>query len=253
MIALYGMSSPNVRKVVIALEEMGLAYQRHHIAVFRGAQFDDAFLALSPMAKVPVLCDPAGPAGAVPVFESGAILLYLAETYGPQFCPVAGPERWDVLRWLMLQVANVGPALGQHSHFRLQADANAYAAGRFRRMSAQVYRALERRLAEAEWLGGGAYSIADMAAYPWARYLKRHGMDPAEFPCLEAWKARIAARPAVARAAQVILDWGDRDHADRQAMTDADRAMIAGLHIPAPSAQAAATYRGQNEGRGRHA
>ena len=115
----------------------------------------------------------------------------------------------------MLQMANVGPALGQHSHFRLQAEAQPYAARRFRHMAAQVYRALERRLDEAEWLGGTDYSIADMATYPWARYLKRHGLDPAEFPALEAWKARIAARPAVARAARTIIAWGDADYADR--------------------------------------
>lgn len=249
MITLYGMSSPNVRKVLIALEEIGLTYRTERVAVFRGAQFDEAFLALNPMGKVPVLLDPDGPAGDVPIFESGAILLYLAETYAPQFLPAAGPARWEVMKWLMLQVANVGPALGQHSHFRLQADESPYAARRFRHMAAQVYRALERRLGESEWLGGEAYSIADMATYPWSRYLKRHGMDLAEFPRLEAWKARVAARPAVERAAQAILAWGDADHADRTSATPEERERFAGLHIPAPSAQAAATYRGQNERR----
>jgi len=245
------MSSPNVRKVLIALEEIGLPYDGQRVAVFRGEQFGDDFLALSPMAKVPVLIDRQGPAGETPIFESGAILIYLAETYAPRFLPAEGAGRWEVLKWLMLQVANVGPALGQHSHFRLQAEQSPYAARRFRHMAAQVYRALERRLGEAEWLGGAAYSIADMAAYPWARYLKRHGMDLAEFPRLEAWKARIAARPAVERAAQAIIAWGDADYADRTATTPEEREMFAGLHIPAPDAQAAATYRGQNEGRGR--
>ncbi len=250
MITLYGMSSPNVRKVLIALEEIGLPWRGERVAVFRGEQYDEAFLALNPMAKVPVLRDPEGPAGAVPIFESGAILIYLAESYGPQFLPAAGPGRWDVLKWLMLQVANVGPALGQHSHFRLQAQAEPYAARRFRHMAAQVYRVLERRLGEAEWLGGEIYSIADMATYPWSRYLKRHGMDLAEFPRLEAWKARIAARPAVERAAQAILAWGDADHADRMAATPEQRELFAGLHIPAPDAQAAAAFKGQNERRG---
>jgi GSH-dependent disulfide-bond oxidoreductase len=236
-LTLYGMSSPNVRKVVIALEEIGLPYRTRHVAVFRGRQFEEDFLALNPMAKVPVILDPSGPAGEVPIFESGAILVYLAESYAPQFLPVAGPARWEVLEWLMLQVAQVGPALGQHSHFRLQAEANPYAATRYRHMAAQVYRVLERRLGEAEWLGGAAYSIADMATYPWARYLKRHGMDLAEFPLLEAWKARIA--------------WGDADYADRTGATPEQRAMFAGLHIPAPDAQAAATYRGQTERRNR--
>lgn len=251
MITLYGMSSPNVRKVLIALEEIGLPYDAIRVAVFRGEQFDDDFLALSPMAKVPVLRDPDGPAGAAPIFESGAILIYLAETYGPRFYPAEGAARWEVLKWLMLQVANIGPALGQHSHFRLQAEEHPYAARRFRHMAAQVYRALERRLTEAEWLGGEAYSIADMATYPWSRYLKRHGMNPTEFPALEAWKARIAARPAVERAARAILAWGDADYVDRTIASPEERDRFAGLHIPAPSAQSAATYRGQTERRKR--
>lgn len=250
MIELYGMSSPNVRKILIMLEEITLPYRSHHIAVFCGKQFDEGFLALNPMAKVPVLRDAQGPAGEVPIFESGAILIYLAETYAPQFLPAAGPGRWEVLKWLMLQVANVGPALGQHSHFRLQADANPYAATRFRHMAAQVYRALERRLSEAPWLGGEAYSIADMATYPWSRYLRRHGMDPAEFPHLTAWKERLAGRPAVIRAFEAIKPWAEQDRADRAAATPEERDTLIWLHIPAPSAQAAATYRGQNEGRG---
>lgn len=245
MITLYGMSSPNVRKVVIALEEIGCAYRCEHVAVFRGRQFDDSFLALNPMAKVPVLCDPLGPAGDTPLFESGAILIYLAESHAPQFYPAQGAARWETLKWLMLQVANVGPALGQHSHFRLQAGDNAYAAARFRRMAAQAYQALERRLGEAEWLGGDAYSIADMATYPWARYLKRHGHDPAAFPHLTAWTARVAARPAVARAWTAIKAWGERDSADRAAATPAERDRFLGLHIAAPSAEAAAAHRGQ--------
>jgi GST-like protein len=240
MIELFGMSSPNVRKVLIALEEMELAYVVHHVAVFRGALFAPDFLALSPMAKVPVLRDPQGPAGDEPVFESGAILIYLAETHAPQFLPVAGPRRWAVLKWLVLQVANVGPMLGNHSHFRMIAGDNAYAAERFRRQAAQVYRALETRLGEAEWLGGEAYSIADMATYPWARYRHRHGMDEAEFPRLTAWEARIAARPAVKRADAAIERLAEADRADRRAATPAERDRFLGLHIPAPDAAAAA-------------
>jgi len=240
VIQLYGMSSPNVRKVAIALEEMGLAYEAHHVAVFRGRQFDEDFLALNPIAKVPVILDPEGPAGGEPVFESGAILIYLAESYGRAFLPAGGAERYAVLKWLLLQVANAGPAFGNHSHFRLQAEANPYAARRFRHMAAQVYRVLEGRLGEAEWLGGDAYSIADMATFPWARYLERHGMDPAEFPRLVAWQARIAQRPAVARADEVIRRFGEQDHADRLASTPEERERLLGLHIPAPSEQAAA-------------
>lgn len=247
MIQLYGMSSPNVRKVALALEEMGLKYRPHHVAVFRGRQFDADFLALNPMAKVPVIIDDDGPAGDVPIFESGAILIYLAENYGREFLPGIGPPRYAVLKWLMMQVASAGPALGNHSHFRLQAEQNQYAAKRFRHMAAQVYRAVERRLGEAAWLGGDAYSIADMAMYPWARYLTRHGMDVGEFPALTAWESQISERPAAARADAVIRAFGDQDSADRAVATADERAMLIGLHIDAPSEQAAASIRTRTE------
>jgi GST-like protein len=240
VITLHGMSSPNVRKVLIALEEIGLAYQPRHVAVFRGEQFAPAFLSLSPMAKVPVLLDPAGPAGLEPICESGAILVYLAETYGGSFLPAAGAERWAAIKWVMLQVANMGPMLGNHSHFRMIADDNVYAAARFRRQAAQVYRAWEARLAEVPWLGGGAYSIADMASYPWARYRHRHGMDEAELPRLAEWEARIAARPAVIRADAVIAVFAAQDRLDRRAATPDERGRFMGLHIPAPNVEAAA-------------
>jgi len=242
-LTLYGMSSPNVRKVVIALEEIGLPYRTRHVAVFRGRQFEEDFLALNPMAKVPVIVDPAGPAGAVPIFESGAILIYLAESHAPRFYPPAGPARWEALKWLMLQMSQVGPVFGQHGHYRLIQGSD-YAAGRARRAMAQIFRALERRLGEAPWLGGEAYSIADMATYPWAVRLRRYGMEPAEFPRLGDWRARIAARPATVRADRVIHAWGERDEADRAAATEEERARFQGLHIPAPSAQAAAVHDG---------
>jgi len=250
-LTLYGMSSPNVRKVVIALEEIGLPYRTEHVAVFRGRQFEEQFLALNPMAKVPVILDPSGPAGEVPVFESGAILIYLAESYAPQFYPAAGPGRWEALKWLMLQMSQIGPVFGQHGHYRLMPEngngANDYAAGRFRRATAQLFQALERRLGEAPWLGGADYSIADMATYPWAKRLKRYGMDAAEFPHLTAWRAAIEARPAIERAHRVIEAWAERDTADRAAATEEETKRFLGLHIRAPSAQAAGAYRGQTK------
>lgn len=247
-LTLYGMSSPNVRKVVIALEEIGLPYRTQHVAVFRGRQFEEDFLALNPMAKVPVILDPDGPAGAVPIFESGAILIYLAESYAPQFYPAEGPGRWEALKWLMLQMSQVGPVFGQHGHYRLMAnnqkEGNDYAAGRARRQCAQLFQALERRLSEAPWLGGAAYSIADMATYPWAKRLKRYGMEPSEFPHLADWRARIEARPAIERAHRVIGAWAAQDTADRAAATPEETARFLGLHIRAPSAQAAAAHNG---------
>ena len=248
---LYGMSSPNVRKVVIALEEMALPHERRHVAVWRARQFDPEFLSLNPLGKVPVLLDPAGPAGEEPIFESGAILLYLAEAHGPRFLPAAGPERYAALKWLFLQVASMGPALGNHSHFRLMHEDQPYAAGRFRRMAAQVYCALDRRLAEAPWLGGTAYSIADMAAWPWARYFHRHGMQDAECPHLVDWMDRIGDRPAVRRADAIMAEWGKLDLRDRAAASEAERQAFTGQHIPAPSAEAAAAGTPTSERSGR--
>jgi len=239
VIRLYGMSSPNVRKVLIALEEMALDYEVRHVAVFRGRQFDADFLALNPMAKVPVILDSEGPAGSEPVFESGAILVYLAETYGAQFLPASGPERYAVLKWLFMQVANVGPAIGNHNHFSRIAEDNAYAAGRFRRMSAQVFRALDRRLGETPFLGGQAYSIADMASWPWARRYRRFGMADEECPHLVAWVDRIGTRPAIARSDAAIRKLGEQDSQDVAEATPEETAMFTGQHIAAPSAEEA--------------
>ena len=234
------MSSPNVRKVLIALEEMGLAYAERHVSVFRGEQFGPEILAFNPMAKVPILIDPDGPADGLPIFESGAILLYLAETYGGQFLPAAGSDRYCVLQWLFMQVASMGPALGNHSHFRLIEPDNTYAAARFRRMAAQADRALDNRLAEAPYLGGDDYSIADMAAWPWARYFHRHGMQDADCPHLAEWMRRIGARPAVLAADLPMDRFGQLDARDRAAATPAELAMFTGNHIAAPTAAQAA-------------
>ncbi|MDG2001978.1 MAG: glutathione S-transferase family protein [Novosphingobium sp.] len=250
MIELYGMSSPNVRKVLIALEEMALDYEVRHVAVFRGHQFEEDFLALNPMAKVPVICDPEGPAGVEPIFESGAILVYLAENYGGQFLPLAGPERYAVLKWLFMQVANVGPAIGTHNHFSRIAEDNEYAAGRYRRMTAQVFRALDRRLGEAAFLGGEAYSIADMATYPWALRYRRFGMQDAECPHLVAWVDGISKRPAIAASDKAIKRLGEQDSKDVKTATPEEMAKFSGKHIAAPSAEEAGRLPSWWAGRG---
>jgi len=200
MITLYGCGSPNVRKVVIMLEELGLEYEISFVAVMNGGQFEPSFLALNPLGRVPVLVDSDGPAGE-PVFESGAILIYLAEAYGREdLLPALGRERYAVIKWLMLQMANIGPIFGQHNHFIITPDhATSYAARRYREQAARLYRFLDARLADVPWLAGGNYSIADIATYPWALYVERHGMDWEELPHLRAWRDRIEARPALAR------------------------------------------------------
>jgi GSH-dependent disulfide-bond oxidoreductase len=204
MIELLGMSSPNVRKIVIALEELELQYQIRHIEVIRGDQFSPEFLAISPFAKVPVMIDHG--AGDVTVFESGAILIYLAETYGEsELLPRSTVERYATLQWLAAQIAAVGPLLGQNNHFLLlPEEATSYASRRYAEQARRIYQVLNDRLKEVPWLAGQRYSIADIATYPWALYVPRHGLDWANYPALKEWCDRIASRPAVVRAATAL-------------------------------------------------
>jgi GST-like protein len=196
-ITLHGMGSPNVIKVVIALEELGLDYDLKHVAVFNQEQFDPAFLKLNPLGKVPVLEDPKL---GVPLAESGAILLWLAEREG-KFLPSAQPARAEVMQWLMVQMANYGPMLGQFTHFNLVPQGSQpYAHARYGAVAERLNRLLDDRLRTRQWLAGGDYSIADMATQPWAYYVERHGFDPAHYPALVEWRQRIEARPAVQRA-----------------------------------------------------
>ncbi len=220
MIELYGMQSPNVRKVGILLEELALDYRLRHVAVFSGEQFEPAFRALNPLCKVPVLVDHDRGQGQ-PLFESGAILFYLAETYGG-FLPAEGMARHEVMSWLMVQMASIGPMFGQHNHFQLiRSQADPYAATRYRNQSKRLYRVLDDRLAEREWLAGDAYSIADVATYPWALYLEQHGFEAAEHPNLMRWRAAIADRPAVARS------WSRFDEAFTAPSTESRRTATA--------------------------
>jgi GST-like protein len=201
MIELFGMSSPNVRKVGIMLEELGVDYVLHHIAVFRGEQFEPSFLAMSPLSKVPVLLDHAHAPGKA-LIESGAILFYLAETYGA-FLPADGLGRYEVMEWMMVQMAAIGPMFGQHNHFQILGDrADPYAAARYRSQSERLYRVLEERLATRAWIAGDTYSIADIAIYPWSLYLEKHGFDPGEHPALIRWRDGIRARAAVKRSSE---------------------------------------------------
>jgi GST-like protein len=196
-IILYGMGSPNVRKVVIMLEELGLTYSLQHVAVFKGEQFTPEFLAMNPLGKVPVLLD--AKLGR-PIAESGAILFWLAERNGA-FLPAGGPERYEVMQWVMVQMASVGPMFGQLNHFQLlPKGTEPYAHGRYFHQAERLYRLIDDRLAVQEWIAGDAYSIADIATYPWMLYLERHGFDPARHPALMNWRNKIAGRAAAERA-----------------------------------------------------
>lgn len=201
MIKLYAMGSPNVLKIVVALEEMECPYELVHVGVLQGENFTPEFLELNPLGKVPVLIDDNSSLGGRPLFESGAILIYLAEQYGPQFFPAVGPERWEVMKWLMFQIAYAGPMLGQVNHFQfLPSESGSYASQRYKTQAERVYGAANDRLAKNEWMGGETYSIADMALYPWAAYVARQGFDPEKYSHLIAWRDRMDSRPQVRRA-----------------------------------------------------
>ncbi len=202
MIDFYAMGSPNVVKVYIALEEMALPYTVHPVDVFSGQQFDAEFMRLNPSAKVPVIVDQDGPGGKpYTVFESGAILLYLAEKTG-MLLPKDPAARFDAIQWMMVQMTGLGPMFGQFVHFMRFAPAgNDYALSRYRTQVRRVLDVKEQRLAQVPYLGGAEYSIADAATFPWARNVEALlGVGRAEYPNVTRWVDAVAARPAVVRA-----------------------------------------------------
>ncbi len=203
MITLYGMGSPNVVKVYIALEELGLPYTVEPVDVFSGKQFDAAFLKLNPNAKVPVIVDPDGPGGkSYTLFESGAILLYLAEKTG-KLLPTETRAKYDTIQWLMTQMSTVGPMFGQFVHYvRFAPGGNDYSKSRYLTQAHRVSEAIERRLGESPYLGSAEYSIADIATFPWMRNVPALLGDAAatKFPNITRWVKAIDERPAVKKA-----------------------------------------------------
>ncbi|MCK6518801.1 glutathione S-transferase N-terminal domain-containing protein [Myxococcota bacterium] len=207
MIDLFYWPTPNGWKISIALEELALPYTVHSVNIGRGDQFDPAFLALSPNNRIPAITDhsPADGGPAISVFESGAILLYLAEKTG-RLMPSDLRGRVEVNQWLMWQMGGLGPMLGQAHHFRQYAPEQIpYAVERYTREAARLYGVLNRRLADREFIAGD-YSIADIAAWPWILPYKRQGQDLEDFPHLNRWFRTVGARPAVQRGQAVGKD-----------------------------------------------
>ena len=214
MIDLYFWSTPNGYKVSILLEELGMPYRVVPVHIGKGDQFKPEFLKISPNNKIPALVDPDGPGQApIALFESGAIMMYLAEKAGGAFLPQEMRQRYDVVQWLMFQMGGVGPMLGQAHHFRKYAPEKIdYAIDRYTREATRLYTVIDRRLADSEYLAGD-YSIADMATYPWLRAHKWQGQDLADFPNLQRWYASVRARPAVQRGLAVLEEKIDRSGA----------------------------------------
>lgn len=221
MIDLYYWPTPNGHKIPIMLEECGLPYRVKPVNMLRGEQFSPAFLRVNPNNKIPAIVDRDGPGGRpMALFESGAILQYLAEKTG-RFLPRERRARYTVLQWLTFQVANVGPMFGQCGHFLGYAPRKIrYAIDRYRNETLRLYGVMDRRLAVAEYLGG-SYSIADIATWPWVQVRWLHRIDLAEFPHVQRWNDAIAQRPAVQRGMAVLaarMKIGNPDAKAREAL-----------------------------------
>lgn len=208
MIDLYSWPTPNGHKAHIMLEECGLPWRVHAVDIGAGDQFRPEFLAISPNNKIPALIDPQGPDGKpITLFESGAILLYLAAKTG-RFMPRTTRGKYEMLQWLMFQMGGVGPMLGQAHHFRIYAPEKIdYAVDRYTSEARRLYGVMDRQIERTgAFIAGPGYSIADIAIFPWLRSWQNQGIDWAEYPALKAWFDRIAARPEVQRGVAVLAE-----------------------------------------------
>jgi len=209
MIDIYSWATPNGHKVHIMLEECGLRLGRDWRAIpvdiGAGDQFKPDFLKISPNNKIPAMVDPQGPDGRpIALFESGAILVYLASKTG-KFMPRSDRQKFEVLQWLMFQMGGVGPMLGQTHHFRMYAPEKIdYAVNRYTNETRRLYGVMDRQLATHRFIAGKQYTIADIAIFPWVRSWKNQGIDWADYPHLKLWFDRISERPAVKRGVEVL-------------------------------------------------
>jgi GST-like protein len=206
VIDLYTWPTPNGHKIHIMLEECALPYRVHAVDIGAGDQFKPEFLKISPNNKIPAIVDSDGPDGKpISVFESGAILLYLAGKTG-RFLPKDVRGKYLALEWLMFQMGGFGPMLGQAHHFRIYAPEKVeYAINRYTNEAKRLYGVIDKRLAQADYMAG-EYSVADMAIFPWTRSYANQGIDLADYPNVKRWFDAINARPAVQKALQVLAD-----------------------------------------------
>jgi len=206
MIDLYTWSTPNGRKASIMLEETALPYRVHGIDIAAGDQFSKEFVAINPNSKIPAIVDSDGPGGdPITVFESGAILMYLAEKTGSPLLPVELRARYRVIEWLMFQMGGVGPMFGQAHHFLFRPKTDVpYGKKRYYDETRRLYGVMDGHLADSRYLGGDEYSIADIATFPWVDRFERHHVDLRDFASVRRWHDEISRRPAVVKGMAVL-------------------------------------------------
>jgi GST-like protein len=223
-IEVWSWPTPNGHKVHIALEELELPYRVVPVNIGKGEQFTPEFLAITPNHRIPAIVDPEGPDGQrVQLFESGAILIYLAEKAG-RLIPSDSAARYTCLQWLMFQMGGIGPMFGQYNHFAGYAPEKLpYAIERYGNEVKRLHRVLEKRLSGSAYLAGDEYSIADIATFPWVRNPDRRGVELSEYPGVQRWHDAIAARPAVQRGVAVLSE-----NQRRGPMSDAEREQLFG-------------------------
>jgi GST-like protein len=224
MIDVWTWPTPNGHKVHIALEELSLPYRVVPVNIGAGDQFRPEFLAITPNHRIPAIVDPDGPGGRpLMLFESGAILIYLAEKTG-RLIPSDPVERLTCLQWLMFQMGGVGPMFGQYNHFAAYAPEKLpYAIERYTNEVQRLHRVLDKRLQESAYLAGPDYGIADIATFPWVRNSDRRGINLQGYPAVARWHDSIAARPAVQRGVAVLAD-----NQRKTPMTDTEREVMFG-------------------------
>ena len=204
MIDFYAWPTPNGYKVAIMLEELELPHTIVPVDLNAGEQFAPEFVKVNPNSKMPAIVDRDAPGGPLSVFESGAILMYLAEKTG-RFWPTETRARYEVMEWVMWQMGGLGPMMGQAAHFKSAAEKIPYAQNRYMNETKRLFAVLDRRLADREFIAGD-YSIADMLSYPWTAVFKFLEMDIGEYPNLRRWQGTMAARPAVAKGMQLLAE-----------------------------------------------